>query len=133
MPGTSPEIVKDVRDYLVNTTGLTNVRVNESRPEPKDEYSIHEFEGPPNIKIHGTGLQAFDRASLQIQARATSHKTARTMIYNVINALDGLQDVTINGTLYQYFEEMKRPRVLEQDEDDTTMYAWEVRVVARRT
>ena len=125
----SPKIARDIRDYLVNTVGLTAVGINQM--SDTDSYAVIEYPGPTNIKTHGPTI-ALDIARLQIQARHVTGQTALTNIHAIIDALDGLKDTTINSTVYQYITEISRPRVGERDETGRVTYFWEVELHARR-
>lgn len=125
----SPKISKDIRDYLVNTVGLSGVGINQM--SDTDSYAVIEYPGPTNIKTHGPTI-ALDIARLQIQARHVTGQTALTNIMAIVDALDGLKDVTINGVVYNYITEISRPRVGEREEKGRVTYFWECEVHARR-
>ena len=132
----APKIAKDIRDYLVNTTGLTAVSIGALMQDPVNQYAVIAYPGKSNIKVHGTASGnvsvALDRSCIQILAR---HKTAQTALENihaVIAALDGLMDVTINGTVYLYFSELNPPQLMDRDEAGSTTYGWELWCEARR-
>lgn len=128
----APKIAVDITDYLTSTTGLTNVFVGPLTSSPINQYAVMEYSGPANVKTHGGGAPVLEEANLQIQVRHASAQTALTNIHTVVDALDGLSDVTINGTAYTYMTEISRPRILDRQEDGSIIYIWEVRVQSRR-
>lgn len=128
----SPKIALDIRNYLVNTILIDDVSVGFLSPTPVNQYAVVEYPGPANIKVHGTGLAGLDEANIQIQCRHTNAQTALTRIMEIVDALDGLQETTINGTVYTYFTEISRPRILTRQDDGAVIFIWECRVQARR-
>lgn len=128
----SPKIAKDIRDYLVATVGLSNVSIGMLASTPVNQYAVIEYSGPANIKTHGVGTAVLDEGLIQILARHASANTALTNIQAVVDALDGLRDVTINGVVYQYMTEISRPRIMERDESGAIIYCYEMRIHARR-
>lgn len=128
----SPKIAEDLRDYLVNTTGLSNVTVGFLNPTPINQYAVIEYAGPANVKTHGGGTAVLDESTVQFLARHAKAETARDNIHTVIDALDGLKDVTVNSTVYLYIQEISRPRILVREESGAVTYAWEALVQARR-
>lgn len=129
----APKIEVDIRDYLTNTTGLSNVYVGVLPPTPINAYAVCEYAGPIGVKVHGAqpGM-ALDEALIQIMCRHTSQQTGRDNIYLIVDALDGLQDTTISGTLYTYITQASRPRILDREESGATTFIWECRVQSRR-
>lgn len=131
-----PNVTLDIRTYLVDTVGLTNVTIGAMAPMPINQYAVVEFPGRPNIKTHGRaanpGGVVLDEANIQIQCRNTSAQTALTNILAIVTALDGLGSVTINGVVYTYFNEMNRPRIISRQEEGSTVYAWDCHVQALR-
>ena len=129
-------VEKDIRDYLTNTTGLSNVTTGMLAPSPKIQYAVVEYPGPSSTKTHGGSSSqatiALDNAMIQIAARHTATETARTNILAVVDALDGLSNVTVNSVVYTYIEMVARPRLHERAEDGTVTFIAEFRVQARR-
>jgi hypothetical protein len=131
----SPLVALDIRSYLVNTTGLTDVTINQMSPTPINQYAVIEYAGLPAVKVHGTGnpkVPALDETNVQILARHTSAQTARTNMRTVVDALDGLSDVTINSVVYTYIEVIGKPRIHERAEDGSITFLAEFRVQSRR-
>lgn len=127
-----PNIAGDIADYLLNTTGLSDVYVGTLPDTPIAAYAVVEYGGPANVKTHGS-IPRLDNATVQIQARATKTATALTNILAVAAALDGLMDTTINSTVYLLISEISRPRILiHEDERGATMAVWECSIQARR-
>lgn len=132
MPGpASPDIEKDIRDYLANTVGLSPVSISALTPLPINQYAVVEYYGT-SIAVHGDGLPKLDQARLQIQCRNASRQQGKILIHAVATALDGLADVTINTRVYTYMREVARPRILDTQEDGSTIFYWEVEVQVRR-
>ena len=132
----APNISKDIADYLTATVGLSNVFYEALPPTPINAYAVVTYAGK-NYKTHGGGNAggagvAFDIAYLQIQARHSSNQTAKENIIAVVNALDGLGDVTINGVVYHYIEESSCPRLFAKQSDGSTIFIWECYVQALR-
>ena len=128
----SPKVAEDIRDYLVNTTGLSSVSIGGLNPTPINQYAVVEYAGTPNVKTHGGGIAVLDEAVLQIIARHTTMQTAMTNIHTVVDALDGLKNTTINSVFYTYIREISRPRILTKQEEGSVIFIWECAVQARR-
>lgn len=133
----APKLAEDIRDYLTDTTGLSAVYANYVPPRDsstKNLYAVIEYEGPPSVKTHGASGSGtrLDDLRFQVVARHTSAQTARDNIHTVVNALDDLKDVTINGVEYQYIVLQMRPRVVDRMEDGTTTFGADFKAVSRR-
>ena len=132
----SPKVATDVRDYLVSTLSISNVTVGWLADTPINQYAVFEYQGPPNIKTHGAtanpGGIALDEAMIQVMHRHSSNQTAMNNIFAVVDALDGLRDQTINGTVYTYMRLWSRPRILEKQEDGSTIFIAEFHAQALR-
>src|SRR3990167_9868387 len=111
----APKHAVNIRDYLVNTTGLTDVTIGFLIASPVNQYAVAEFPGPPNIQTHGSipGV-VLDEANIQVMVRHATAQTELTRVMAVVDALDGLQDVTINSVVYTYMSMRMRPRILER-------------------
>lgn len=131
----SPKVAKDIRDYLTNITGLSSVSVGQLAPTPVNQYAVIEYSGPPGVKTHGGANPSgnvLDEATIQVIARHTTGQTALSNIMSVVDALDGLRDVTINSVVYTYISIISRPRILERDEAGSILYIAEFFAQARR-
>ena len=131
----APLIAKDIRDYLVNTVGLTSVFIDAMTSTPVAQYAVVEFSGLDNIKTHGGGAGSgvkLDEGMVQVQCRNATVQTARTNIMAVVDALDGKKDTTINSVVYTYMTLSGRPRLFEKLEDGSCIFIAEFRVQARR-
>ena len=131
----APKHAVNIRYYLTNTTGLTPVSIAILSPTPINQYAVIEYNGMLDVKTHGAGnpkTPALDEGNLQVQARHTNAQTALTNIHSVINALDGLQDVTINSVVYTWLELIGKPRIFERAEDGSITMICEFRVQSRR-
>lgn len=130
----APKIAVDIRDWLAGAPlSLSDVTVDGLNPTPINQYAVIEYEGPPPTRVHGSGHGvAFDNANLQILARHAKSETARNRIHAIVDALDGLQDTTINGTVYHAVIGMDRPRLLMREENGSFVYCWHIFVQARR-
>ena len=131
----SPLTAANIRSYLVNTTGLASVSINQMNPTPINQYAVIEYPGPPDVKTHGTGnpkTPALDMAHVQVLARHTSAQTARDNIRTVVDALDGLSDTTINSVVYTYIELISQPRIFERAEDGSCIFLAEFQCQSRR-
>lgn len=131
----APKHSVNIRDYLVNTTGLSDVSINQMNPTPVNQYAVIEYPGLANVRAHGTGnpkVPSLDEGNIQVQARHTTAQTALTNIHTVINALDGLEDVTVNSVVYLWIEMIGQPRILERDESGAVTYICEFRLQSRR-
>ena len=133
----SPLHAANIREYLTTTTGLSNVYINQFNPTVSNlnQYAVIEYPGLANVKTHGTGSPknpVLDEASIQVLARHSSAQSARTAIRNVVDALDGLNDVTINSVVYTWIEMISAPRIHERDEQGNITFLAEFRVQSRR-
>ena len=132
----APKHAVNVRDYLVNTTGLADVSVGGLNSAPINQYAVIEYPGLPNVRTHGAsanpGPPSLDEGNVQILARHITAQTALTNIHTVINALDGLRDTTVNSVVYLFIEMINNPRILERAEDGSITICCEFRVQSRR-
>lgn len=128
----APKHAVNIRDYLVNTTGLTSVFVGFLTDAPINQFAVAEYPGPPNVKTHGAmpGV-ALDEGNVQVMIRHTTAQTALTNAMTVVDALDGL-NATINSVVYTCIELKGRPRILERYPDGSVLYIAEFRVQSRR-
>ena len=129
----APNTAEDICDYLINTVGLTPTTVGFLAREPIAQYAVVEYPGPDNVKTHGNkpGVR-LDECFVQVMARHSTAQTARNNIMTVVDALDGLQNTTINSVVYTYIRLKGRPRLLERLEDGTAVYIAEFHTQARR-
>ena len=129
----APKFADDISFYLINTVGLATATVGFLASNPINQYAVIEYQGPLNIKVHGTqpGV-ALDEGNFQVLARHAAAATALTNIMTVVDALDGLRDVTIQGTVYTYISMKGRPRILERLEDGSCLYIAEFFCQSRR-
>ncbi len=127
----APNFAKDIRDYLSNVALITPTTYGQMAPSPVVQYAVIEYPGMPNVKTHGAAV-VLDNGRLQIQARAATNASALANILGVVNALDGLKDVTINGVVYLWVTEVSRPRLTEMDESGLVTYSWECELQSRR-
>ena len=133
----APNIPDDIRSYLVNTVGLSNVTLYALAPTPINQYAIVEYPGPQSIRVHGGGTTvgddvAFDEATIQIQSRHTSIQTARNNLQAIYDAFDGLMNTTINSKVYTYIYPISRVRLLDFQEEGSAIFIFELRVQVRR-
>jgi hypothetical protein len=128
----APFIAKDVRDYLVNTAGFTDVAIGMLGETPVNQIAVIEYTGMGSVKIHGTGLTALEQVRLQIQVRNRNKQDAGETIHAIKDALDGLSNVTIGGTVYTYFSEVSPPRILAVEQSGAAVYIFEVTCQCRR-
>lgn len=130
----APKMAVDIADYLITTVGLSNVYSDGFTPTPVNQYTVQEYSGPPPVRVHGGTFPniALDEGMLQIAVRNSTKQTARTNIHAIVDALDGLKDVTINGVVYTYIQSASRPRFLKTNEDGSVEFIWEIKVQARR-
>ena len=86
----APKHAVNIRQYLVDTTGLSPVSIGFLTDTPIIQYAVVEYPGPPNVKTHGAmpGV-ALDEGSVQVMMRHTTAQTALTNIMTVVDALDG--------------------------------------------
>ena len=132
----SPLHATNIRDYLTNTTGLSNVYINQLHPTVSnlDQYAVIEYPGLVNVKTHGSGspkTPVLDEASIQVLARHSTAQSARTAIRSVVDALDGIS-MTSNGVEYIYIDLISTPRIFERDEQGNTTFIAEFRIQSRR-
>jgi hypothetical protein len=133
----SPLHAANIREYLTTTTGLSNVYINQMNPATSNlnQYVVIEYPGLANVKTHGTGspkTPVLDEANIQVLARHSNAQSARTAIRNVVDSLDGLNDVTVNSVLYTWIEMISAPRIHERDEQGNVTFIAEFRVQSRR-
>jgi len=62
------------------------------------------------------GSAVAERPRIQAVTRAPKYRTARQLMHNLFQTLDGLSGVTINGTRYLHFAAVSSPAELGADE-----------------
>lgn len=129
----APQFAVDIRDYLVSV-GITPVQVGFLTDLPINQFSVVEYQGTHNVKTMGpqAGTVKIDKGNIQIMVRHTSAQTALTNVMLIVDTLDGLQEVTINGVFYTYITMNGRPRILDRFASGAVLYIAEFYVESRR-
>lgn len=139
----APNIPDDIRSYMINTLGVSlPVDVNDVNPiqvsdkTSVNRYAVIEYLGLSATRTHGGSTPgsdiALDNTMVQIVSRHRSAQTARDNLKTIVDALDGLQDVTIGSVQYTYFQRTSPIRKHEKAEDGSVTFITEFRVQARR-
>ena len=76
--------------------------------------AIYETPGAPPIRAMRQAFVA-ERPRVQVMVRNLSYRTARQLAQNIVTAIDGLSDQTINGTRYMLITAVSSPFSLGQD------------------
>ncbi len=132
----APDAAKDIAAYL-NTLGYIDpVTVEILSPTPINQYAVISYAGK-NVKTHGgTGTGgsgiALDETYLQIQSRNMSRQSAKANLLVIVNALDGLSDITINSNKYTYIQEISVARPFAKQVDGSSVFIWECLVQSSR-
>lgn len=128
----APKFAVDIRDYLASI-GMTPVQIGFLTDVPINQIAVAEYQGTHNVKTMGvqSGVK-IDKGNIQVMVRHTSAQTALTNVMAVVDALDGLQDQTINGVEYTYVTMNGRPRILDRSASGAVLYIAEFYVESRR-
>lgn len=115
-------LLDDLLDYLSSDGGVGTSGTDlfaARRPEtPDDAVTLYETQGKEPEHTMGTtpGLPALERPRVQVVARGSGYVTARQKMRDVMVALDGLRNRTINGVQYHYIQALQSPFDLGVDE-----------------
>ncbi len=132
----APDAAKDIAAYL-NTLGYADpVTVEILSPTPINQYAVIAYAGK-NIKTHGgTGAGGsgvvLDETYIQIQSRNANRQAAKANLLVIVNALDGLSDITVNGINYTYIQEISVARPFAKQVDGSSVFIWECLCQSRR-
>ena len=115
-------LLDDILDYLssdgsVGTTGVDLFGAR--RPEtPDDVVTVYETQGTDSEYTMGPtlGLPALEKPRIQVVARSSSYQNARSKARDVMLALDGLHNRTINGVEYKFTRALQPPFPITPDE-----------------
>ncbi len=82
--------------------------------------------GGKTIKSMG-GVVSWEIYNFQIQIRNVDLGAAETKAYQVMQALDGVTKVEVNGTELNYLEVIRTPFIMSPDDKERYRFALEVR------
>ena len=131
----------DIADYLTSqghganstTTGTSPVNIFRNVIPFSPDTAIALFETGGLASVHamasGPGQAVAARPSVQIRIRARSQDAARTLTDSVFNDMDGFRERTINGTRYSWMQSIQMPFLLDRDDEDREVFAFNMRVI----
>jgi hypothetical protein len=134
-------VADDLSDYLTsqghgaNTTdtGTAPISIfsNFSPTTPDQVVMVYETGGLSTVHAmaSGPGQAVQERPAVQIRCRAQTQTSARTLADDVFNSLDGFRTRTINGTRYNYMEAIQSPFILDRDDEEREVFAFNVRIM----
>lgn len=127
----------DVAYYIANTLGKgtlgTDVFCNAMPISPENAISVYQYGGAPSAKGMGSDTQPLEHASLQIDVRNSDPSQVESIIQDIFEAFDEIGvDVTINGTVYTYFNPMQPPFLLDRT-GESALFVFNLEVQRRRT
>lgn len=108
----------------------TNIFVDTKPATPDNLISVFGYAGRAPRQTHscdGEGLPG-----VQVWVRNTSAATGRSTIENIFNELDGLTNVTINGTYYLGIFANQHPEPMGKDENGRSEFSVNFSVIYRR-
>jgi len=115
-------LLDDLCDRLstgsIGLTSGTNLFAGALPDQPDTAAAIYETGGffPVHTMASGPGQAVAERPRVQIVTRALTYRSARQLMQNVFNTLDGLSAVTINSTRYLHVSAVSSPAAMGQDE-----------------
>ncbi|HXK30834.1 MAG TPA: minor capsid protein [Candidatus Binatia bacterium] len=114
-------ILDDLGDYL-STGGLgltsgTNLFLGTWPDAPDTACAIYETGGffPIHTMSASAGNAAVERPRVQITTRAVKYQTARQLMHNVFQRLDGVSNQTIGSTRYLSIVAVSSPAAMGTD------------------
>jgi hypothetical protein len=134
-------LLDDIADYLTSqghganstTTGTAPVNIFRNVIPMTPDTAIALFEtgglGTVHAMASGPGEAVAARPSVQIRVRARSQDTARSLVDDVFNDVDGLRERTINGTRYSWMEAIQMPFILDRDDQNREVFNFNVRII----
>ena len=132
----APKVSTDIRNYIVNTLGITPVTIDTMSSSPISQYAVIQYDGML-VKTHGGALatdkgNVLDEVKIQIMHRNATIQTARDNLLVIVDALDGLQDFTISSRQYTYISGNGPVKLLDKSEQGDATFIWECTVQSRR-
>jgi len=90
-------------------------------------FPVHTMSsGPSGI---GTAAARLERPRVQVMSRAPTYASARALIQDAFNLLDGLQDRTLNGVRYAWVSAVQSPFSMGRDKNNRSRFACNFDVV----
>ena len=98
--------------------------------EPDDVLAFRETGGfpPQHVLAVGPGNAVIEEPTIQVLARSMAYDTAEQAIRLVYRLLDGLRNQSINGVDYHFISALQPPFLLERDENDRFVLAFNVHI-----
>ena len=103
------------------------LKVNYLPDTPAFIIVFYDSGGEKTQKAMG-GSSATRISRLQATIRHENAQTASNTAEALHDALDGLTDETIGGTLYQLIETLSRPFILDRDSKERTLFTFNMEV-----
>ncbi len=108
----------------------TNIFVNTKPATPDNLISVFGYAGRAPSVVHDCDGEG--RPGVQVWVRNTSAATARSTIESIFGELDGLTNITINGTYYLGIFANQHPEPMGKDENGRSEFSVNFSVIYRR-
>jgi len=127
-------LLDDMQTYLTSGgagTAGTDLFVGSLPPSPDTALVVYETGGLTTIHTMGNtpGQAAVERPTIQVVTRAATYQTARALSQKAFLLLDGLPKRTINGTQYYWGAARQSPFLMDRDEKDRYLVAFNVDII----
>jgi len=114
-------ILDDLCDKLssgsIGLTSGTNLFADEWPDAPDTAAVVAEAGGyaPVHAMSASPGQAVAERPRVQVLTRAPKYRSARQLMHNIVQTLDGLNNTTINGTRYLQIVAVSSPTTMGVD------------------
>lgn len=127
-------LLDDMYDYLVSAGITAAIGKGEFFETPDTFVALRETGGQASQHALKTspGKRLIEVLTLQVLARDPSYEAAAILIRSLLNTLDGLRDVTVNGVVYYLCTAMQQPFLLMRDENQRFILAFNL-MIRRQT
>ncbi len=121
-------LLDDLSDFC-STGGVTALICKGSLQETPDTVlAFRETGGFPSQHLMTTKPAVIEEPTVQVLARALAYDAAETLIRQAKGLLDGLHDLTINSVRYHWATALQPPFLLERDENQRFILAFNVHI-----
>lgn len=110
-------------------SGLGTVQLGQTLDLPNTVIGLLETGGYPSVHVNGNGMKAvLDEPTVQVRTRAQDYPTAMALCRSAYDLLDGYRNGVINNRPYHMIRAMQPPFLLQRDELNRFICAFNVRV-----
>lgn len=126
-----PGLEKAAADGDVVTLAVRNTYLGDL-PVDATDIAVEIFDYPGANPLRTSGGVAADQPRVQISVRHPNDEDARKIAYQIRSLLDGVADVTVNGTRYVWIAALQDPFPLTRDQQDRLVMVCNYEVIKER-